>query len=412
MVRAVDMPAGSRLEVGEIAAIAAALPDAVVVIDAQATIRWANTAAERLMGSSLEAWIGTSGLGLVHPDDVGLAALSLGSVQDKQVGTPIELRITAATGWTLVELVGAPLGDGDIVLCMRDVTQRRRWEVAGDDTARFRSLVQNGAGLTMLLAADGTVQSASGAITRLLGLDPELVCGHPLSAIIEPDDHPALALAMATATGRVDGGPATFEVRLLSARGEGVPFELNIVSLLDDPTVEGLVVSGHDITRLRAAQDALEQLASYDPLTGLANRRTFDAALQREWTLTSRDGIDSVVVVADLDGFKQVNDQYGHAAGDEALRQFGHTLRHVTRETDVVARIGGDEFAVVLIRCGGEAAAIGLEARLREELASRAWPGGRILGVSVGHHSLRKSRSPGDALHLADLAMLDDKRQR
>src|SRR5205085_754514 len=88
------------------------------VIDAQATIRWANTAAERLMGSSLESWIGTSGLGLVHPDDVGLAALSLGSVQDKHVGTPIELRITAASGWTLVELVGAPDGDRD---------RARRW---------------------------------------------------------------------------------------------------------------------------------------------------------------------------------------------------------------------------------------------------------------------------------------------
>lgn len=396
----------------DLALLADHLPDAVVVVDEQAVVVWANQTAERLMGVSRTEWIGTSGLDLLHPDDVELALLSLSSVQDKQVGTPIELRISTARGWTLVELVGAPLNDGHILMTMRDLTQRRRWEVASDDTARFRSLVHNAASITMLLDADGTVMSVSAAITRQLGLDQEIVCDRPLAAIIQVDDRAALAVALHAAVDSTATDPVTVEVRFLPAEGDPIPFELTLVSLLDDPTVEGLVVTGHDISRLRAAQDALEQLATYDTLTGLFNRRVFDATMEREWALAQGDGNDSYVCIADLDGFKQLNDEHGHAAGDEALREFGLILRNLARETDLVARIGGDEFAVIQVRCGGELAAIGLEARVHEELARRTWPGGVRLGVTLGHQSLRKATSAGDAVQRADLAMLQTKHAR
>lgn len=184
------------------------------------------------------------------------------------------------------------------------------------------------------------------------------------------------------------------------------------MSLLDDPTVGGLVVSGHDISRLRAAQEALAELAHFDALTGLPNRRAFDATLEDQWTLTSRDGIDSYVVVADLDGFKQLNDQHGHAIGDEALRQVGNALRRTVRATDVVARLGGDEFGIILIRCGGEAAAVGFEAELCERIEHACRPLPSVVSVSVGHASLRASVSAAAALHEADLSMYAKKRQR
>lgn len=395
----------------DLALLADLLPDAVVVVDESATVLWGNRAAERLMGRPLSQWVGTSGLDLLHPDDLGLAALSLTSVQDKEVGSPIELRIATVNGWLLAELVGAPLGGGRVLMTMRDVTQRRRWEVAGDQTARFRSLVHNAASITMLLGDDGVVQSVSGAITRQLGLDQELICGQPLAAITDAADAAALAVALHDAVDSTAGSePTVVEVQLLHTNGTPVPFELSFVSLLDDPTVEGLVVSGHDITRLRAAQALLEEYATYDTLTGLFNRRVFDSVLQREWSLTHSDGIDSYLLIADLDGFKGLNDDHGHAAGDAALREFAVILRGLARETDLVARIGGDEFAVLLIRCGGELAAHGLGARIHEELARRSWPGGITLGVTIGHQSLRRSESPADALERADLTMLSGKR--
>jgi diguanylate cyclase (GGDEF)-like protein/PAS domain S-box-containing protein len=387
------------------------LPDAVVVIDGGGLIRRVNRAAERLVGSTAAAWVGASGMDLVHPDDIALAAVSLASVEGKEVGTPIELRIAAADGWRLVELVGAPLGDGYIALSMRDLTQRRRWEIAGGEVARFRSLVQHASSITMLLTADGHVSSVSGAITRLLGLDPELVCEQPLVRIVHDDDQVLVTAAIGAAVARPPGAPpTTVEALLRAVDGTLIPFELSIVSLLDDPTVRGLVVSGHDITRLRQAQDSLAELANFDALTGLPNRRAFDIALEREWTLTSRDGIDSYVVVGDLDGFKELNDSHGHAAGDEALRQVAHALRSSTRHTDVIARLGGDEFAVILIRCGDAEAAVTFDEELRARLVQRCRSLPSPVRISLGSASLRDSTSGADALHAADTVMLTAKR--
>lgn len=387
------------------------LPDAIVVIDGTGTVLRGNRAAERIMGRPAQEFVGSSGLALVHPDDLALAALSLTSVEGKEVGTPIELRIATESGWRLVEAVGAPLDDGHIVLSMRDLTDRRRWEVAGGEVARFRSLVHHATTLTMLLDADGVVTSASGAITRQLGHDPEVVCDRPLVSIVHPEDRILVRAAIVAAGFTAPGGPATPVEARLSAGDSFVPFELSIVSLLDDPTVRGLVVSGHDITRLRAAQEALAELAHFDHLTGLPNRRAFDAVLQDQWTLTSRDGIDSYVIVADLDRFKQLNDCYGHATGDEALRQVAGALRRSVRETDFVARLGGDEFGILLIRCGGEAAAVGFGAELSDRIADacRGLPSG--VAVTVGHASLRASSSAAAALHEADLAMFHKKRR-
>lgn len=396
----------------DLATLVDQFPDAVVVVDEAAQVCWGNQAAERLMGRPLSDWIDTNGLELLHPDDVGMAMLSMTSVQDKQVGTPIELRIKTRTGWLLVELVGAPLDDGRLLMTMRDMTQRRRWEIAGDQTARFRSLVQNSSTVTMLLDPRGIVQSVSGAITRQLGQDPETVCGHPLADIVDEDDHEALAVALHEARTSTSTDPTVVEVLLCRPGQPPLPFELTFVSLLDDPTVEGLVVTGHDISRLRAALEDLEQLASYDNLTGVFNRRVFDSVLEREWKLTQGDGVDSYLLVADLDGFKRLNDEHGHEAGDDALREFALILRNLARETDLVARLGGDEFAVLQVRCGGEFAALGFTEVLNEEMARRTWPGGLLITASIGHQSLRGADSATAALRRADLSMLENKRER
>src|SRR3989442_12724749 len=84
------------------------LPDAVLLVDAEGRLTWANAAAERMMGWPLEDWVGVSGLELIHPEDLDLVLVSLTSVQGKEVGTPLEIRVRTVDGWRLVELVGAP----------------------------------------------------------------------------------------------------------------------------------------------------------------------------------------------------------------------------------------------------------------------------------------------------------------
>ncbi len=236
-----------------LARLLGALPDAVIVIDGDGRLRWANRATEVLFGRSLDDSIDVPGLDLVHPEDLEFALLAMTSVQGKDVGTPIELRLRAADGWRLVELIGAPISwseEGAVVLVMRDLTQRRRFELAHSQDARFRSLVQNSAALTMLVSADGTVESVSGALPRLLGQDPELVEGRPLPDLIDPADHAALESALRLALdGASAANPVTISLGMMRrGSSESVPFELSIVNLTDDPTVDGLVVSAHDIT--------------------------------------------------------------------------------------------------------------------------------------------------------------------
>lgn len=243
----------------ELASVAMALPDAVLVVDPQAQIRWVNRACERLFGIPAKAAIGSSGLDFIHPDDLQLAVLALTSVQAKEVGTPLELRVQGAEGWKLVEMIGAPLGD-DLVLSVRDLTERRRWEVAGDEIARFRSLMQNAASVTMLLSREGIVESSSGGLTRWLGVDQEWLEGRPLTHLADDLDLPVLDAAFcevrATPEGRTPV-PVTVDVRLRHASGTTVPFALTFTNLLDDPTVGGLVVTGHDISDRVAVESDL-----------------------------------------------------------------------------------------------------------------------------------------------------------
>ena len=325
------------------------LPDPVVVVDAAARLVWTNDAAERMFGVNGAQLVGTDGIEFIHPDDHAVVAAALESIQGKSVGTPIELRVKARDGWKLVELVGANLLDRasvqGLVLCMRDLTERRRWEVASDEVGKFRALVHNAASIIMLLDPAGRIESVSAAITRVLGHDQELVEGRPLVELAAGPDRGGLAAALARAidTPSWNRSPTVVEVELLRRGGtESVPFELSIVNMLDDPTLGGLVVSGHDITQLRATRDALEEITTFDPLTGLANRSHLRAHLEQRL-----ENPTTAVVFLDLDGFRPINDRYGQATGDEILRLLAQRLSASIRRGDVVGRYGGDEFVVV-----------------------------------------------------------------
>lgn len=250
---------GPGTDVGTLAAVAAGLPDGILVVDSMATALWANRAAERLFGISLADGLGLNGFDLIHPDDLQMAMLSLSSVQDKEVGTPLELRVRAHDGWRLVEIVGAPLGDL-LVLSIRDLTDRRRWEVAHDEDARFRSLMHNASILTMLIGGDGIVEASTSALSRMLGHDQEGLEGRHLGEIVEVWDRSRLAEAMAFVLAPTSGsGVPTITVDLDFHRRHGgtIPMAVTIKNLLDDPTVSALVVSSHDITDRKAAEHAL-----------------------------------------------------------------------------------------------------------------------------------------------------------
>ncbi len=177
-----------------------------------------------------------------------------------------------------------------------------------------------------------------------------------------------------------------------------------------DGTPSHIVVQAQDFSARRKMESALADAARHDELTGLNNRRAFNAALTREWLLSTRDGVPSYVVVLDMDGLKHVNDTQGHAAGDEALRALGEALAVTGRETDVLARVGGDEFAAILVRAKEANAPEAFEARVRAALRERTSGFDPPIGVSMGWSSLIATESPDAAYSKADAAMYRMKR--
>ncbi len=151
----------------------------------------------------------------------------------------------------------------------------------------------------------------------------------------------------------------------------------------------------------------LEELATSDELTGVLNRRGFEAELKRVLARAKRDVEQGILVYIDLDDFKPVNDTHGHAAGDEVLRNVAKILSKMTRDMDVIGRLGGDEFAIILVNTTQEN---GLERAetLNTALnaASLAWNGERLaIQASFGMQSYQSGDDAQDLLQSADEAM-------
>lgn len=155
--------------------------------------------------------------------------------------------------------------------------------------------------------------------------------------------------------------------------------------------------------------------ADHDPLTQLANRSLFERTMVVAEHRARRDGRSSVVVLVDLDGFKAINDRFGHAAGDAVLQAVATRLAQTTRRSDVAARLGGDEFALLIPDVDDVALADRMAARIRLDLA-RPITSGQVevsVGASVGTAVLtHEAPDGGAAMRHADLALYEDKQRR
>src|SRR5579875_2672525 len=232
----------------------------------------------------------------------------------------------------------------------------------------------------------GRLEEVNPALCALLGEPRSALCGRRLSALVYPDDLPVLHGP--GHPGRSGRRLARAELRLIGAGGRLRWCELASVLVRDGRgRPDHVLVHVVDITRHKRSQAQLRDLATRDPLTGLANRRWFELQLSRHARACLEDGPRGAVVVIDLDNFKAVNDTLGHHAGDRLVIEAAVTFRRHLRDEDLLARLGGDEFAV-LLRDGGARAAETVARKLvlaaRDELQTFGGVGGLSRSSGAG----------------------------
>ncbi len=169
-----------------------------------------------------------------------------------------------------------------------------------------------------------------------------------------------------------------------------------------------------DIDQAQKRVGYLEKLADEDSLVPVANRRAFVRELGRIVAYAERYGAESSVLYFDINSFKKINDTYGHAAGDAALRQVGQLMVENTRESDIVGRLGGDEFGIILAQADAKTA-VEKAATLAKAVESVpfVWEGNTLkIGLSYGIYSFSGKENAGEALALADKAMYMSKQNR
>jgi diguanylate cyclase (GGDEF)-like protein/PAS domain S-box-containing protein len=246
------------------------------------------------------------------------------------------------------------------------------WPAAMDEMTRFNEAIDQA--LTESLARYSALRDRQ---TRLF--DALLSTSPDLNFIIEPGGmiiyaNKAAAARFGKSPGDMNGanffklcGPFAPEMELhvryvISARttyrgelpfardtGRQRTYEYLLVPVLDpDGKCEAVAGTARDITERKAAEERVRRSANYDHLTDLPNRSLFRERLELELKHSARTGLPLALLFIDLDGFKDVNDRLGHAAGDELLQHVGRRIRACVRGTDMVARVGGDEFIVIL----------------------------------------------------------------
>lgn len=216
-----------------------------------------------------------------------------------------------------------------------------------DNEQRFRSLIQSANDMIVVTDHSMTIRYASPAGFELTGFRPDDIVGKSMPFFVAPDSLDRvqdLMLEILTDPGVT----RSTEVQGLHVDGGHRWLEATLTNLLEEPSVQGVVVNVRDVSTRKELQRRLTDLAFFDKLTGLPNRAAFMDRLEQAAARSRRHDTQIAVLFVDLDAFKTVNDSHGHAMGDALLTRVGERLRFCIRREDTVARLGGDEFTVLL----------------------------------------------------------------
>ena len=399
----------------------------VLVLSASGVIIQVNPAGERIIGLTAEEmrgktpdqlWraYGDDGSELSSIDRVGPVVL--------RSGQPVHgfmNKVVLPSGrerWLLIDAIPVIGPDGQalqVVASFLDITERKQVEEAlRESEERFRAVFNRAAVGIARIDLAGRIIEANPALQRMLGYSADELTHNPLATFVHPDyvrDGRLTQLAELSQGMRQE---LQQELRYIHKLG-GLVWCNSIASLVRGPSNEPLflIVMTEDITARKKQEVALEHLALHDGLTDLPNRTLMFDRLRQAILVSKREHQPLALLMMDLDGFKEINDTFGHHGGDEVLRHVATRLKAQLRESDTVARLGGDEFAIILPGVADEATAGATATRILHALQEPLIIEGEALEIRASIGIVLFPRHAEDAdtlLRRGDAAMYEAKR--
>ncbi|WP_027852606.1 diguanylate cyclase domain-containing protein [Marinobacterium litorale] len=296
----------------------------------------------------------------VHPED--RSAVDQAIKRSRQTGEPYEIEYRIQRGNDVRHLL-----ERNYLFLDTSGEIRHMWGSVIDITAKREAdarlqladaVFENCAEAILVFDANEQLIRANAALFAMIEAGEKEVAGAAAAELIQRgEDLSPIRLSQLLAS---DGGSSCEwrgELMLQRAGKPGLEVLASVTPIIDASSGRrSYVLVCSDISLIKAHEAELRFQALHDQLTGLPNRHLFAQHLKQEIARSQRTGTRLAVVYCDLDGFKQVNDRFGHAAGDELLRLLGKRMRELIRDADILARIGGDEFALILPDCGPDEA--------------------------------------------------------
>lgn len=290
-----------------------------------------------------------------------------------------------------------------------EIAERHRRELS---LQTLSMAIENSNSSVLVVDDEQRVVYASRALCDLVGTAASILIGAPIDRLRTRIDIPVLSERLFAHKGK---NLVSQEIRCHTVAGQTLWMQVNISPLYRDAgRPPHYVIVCEDITLIKQRKDEMERLAFYDPLTTLENRLLFNVQLEKAVSRAERHRTNTAMLFIDVDNFKSINDTYGHDVGDAVLIEVARRLAKHARKEDTVARISGDEFALLLSDISSSEAAASVATAIASELAHPMVCAGQTCVVTV---SIGISMTPGDTLStgelikFADTAMYHAKRQ-
>jgi len=283
--------------------------------------------------------------------------------------------------------------------------------------ARYRELVNRLPVIVCELSASGETRFVNDAVTAITGYRPDELIGHNWWEILAPEADESNSSDLSEVRERLKADDlAAHEMVMRHRNGYALTLEWNSTSARNADGRSGNVVCiGMDVTERVRMRDELMWMAVRDELTGLSNRRGFLTLAEQQLKSAAREKKSMLAVFVDLDGLKAINDQLGHAEGDQALKDMAGLMRLTFRESDVVGRIGGDEF-VALVTEGSPFRSDGVIQRLQTSLvtfnAESDRPYHLSASIGVARYDPDSPIAIDNLVNRADTIMYENKQRR